>query len=220
MLSSIAVLAVGAALTAAAAFWALRAYRRAGGGDRSAQPAMIACGAVALLALGVYLVIGRPELPDAPFAERLAALKHRDPTTYTADEALAVLAEGARDHPADAAPHLYSGQLLMAQGRAREAAAAFDAALRRDPRSGEALLGLGRAMVASEDGRVTPEALAVFQQAGELSADPAPWMYQAMAALQAGRDDDARRFWREALARMGPDDERRAMVQQQVGANP
>lgn len=202
-------------MVAAAAFWALRAYRRAGG--QAARQALLACGIAALLSLGLYLAIGRPELADAPFAERLAALKLRDPTTYTADEALAILAEGAREHPGEALPHLYSGQVLLAQGRAREAAAAFDAALRRDPRSGEALLGLGRAMVASEDGRVTPEALAVFQQAGELSADPAPWMYQAMGALQAGRDEDARRFWREALSRMAPDDQRRAMVQQQIG---
>jgi hypothetical protein len=45
----------------------------------------------------------------------------------------------------------------------------------------------------SIEGRVTPEALALFQQAGALSDDPAPWIYQAMAAMENGRDD-ARRF--------------------------
>jgi cytochrome c-type biogenesis protein CcmH/NrfG len=73
-------------------------------------------------------------------------------------------------------------------------------------------MGLGRAVV-QIDGRVSPDALALFQQAGQLSDDPAPWVYQAWAAMEAGRDADVRRFWGEALRRMAPDDPRRAMAQ-------
>lgn len=210
MLTAAAVLLVAALMTAGAAYWVLRAYRRAGGGATSARPALATCGLAALLALGIYLSIGRPGLADAPYQARIEALKQRAFETYSVDEALAILAEGARDNPRDSRPHLYSGQVLLAQGRAREAARAFDAALRRAPQSPEALLGLGRALVAIE-GRVTPEALALFQQAGALADDPAPWLYQTMAALEAGRDADARRFWNEALSRMAPDDPRRAM---------
>jgi cytochrome c-type biogenesis protein CcmH len=208
--TSLAVLLVAAALTAGAAYWVLRAYRRAGGGSR--RTALSACVAVGLAALGGYLAIGRPELPDAPYQARLEALKHRDPTTFTADEALAVLAEAARDHPADPLPHFYSGQLLLDQGRAQEAARAFDAALRRAPEMADALLGLGRAIVSIE-GAVTPEALAAFQQAAALTDDPAPWIYQAMAAMEQNREADAQRLWGEAIARMGPDDPRREMAQ-------
>lgn len=214
MWTSLTVLLVAALLAGAAAFWVLRAYRRAGGGERSPFAALAACGLVAVVALGVYLTIGRPELADAPYRARLEALRHRDPTTYSADEALAVLDEAAKQHPGDALPHYYMGQLLLNQGRAEEAARAFDAALRREPQLGEAMLGLGRALVATEDGRVTPEALALFQQAGGLINDPAPWLYQAMAAMQEGREADARRFWGEALRRMAPDDPRRQMAQQ------
>jgi cytochrome c-type biogenesis protein CcmH len=174
--------------------------------------ALAACAATGLVALVAYLVIGRPELPDAPYAARLEALKHRDPTTYSVDEALAVLSEASKDNPSDPLPHFYSGQLLLDQGRAQEAARAFDAALRREPQLADALIGLGRALVRMEDGRVTPEALALFQQAGELTDDPAPWIYQAMAAMQEDREADMRRLWREALTRMGPDDPRREMA--------
>lgn len=203
---------VAAVLTAGAAYWVLRAYRRAGGGARSARMALAACAATGLVALVAYLVIGRPELPDAPYATRLEALKHRDPRTYSVDEALAVLSEASKDSPSDPLPHFYSGQLLLDQGRAQEAARAFDAALRREPQLADALIGLGRALVRMEDGRVTPEALALFQQAGELTDEPAPWIYQAMAAMQEDREADMRRLWREALARMSPDDPRREMA--------
>jgi cytochrome c-type biogenesis protein CcmH len=209
----LSVLLVGALLCAGAAFWVLRAYRRAGGGARTAFPALTACAVVGIATLGAYLLIGRPELPGGAYAQRLEALKQRDPTTFTIDEALAVLHEAAREHPNDPLPHFYSGQLLLNQGRAQEAARAFDAALRREPQLAEAMMGLGRAMVRLEGGRVTPEALALFQQAAQLTDDPAPWIYQAMAAMEQNRQDDARRLWGEAFTRMAPDDPRREMAQ-------
>jgi len=208
----LSVLLVGAVLIAAAAFWVLRAYRRAGGGARTAFPALAVCGLVALATLGAYLLSGRPELPDAPFEARLEALKGRDPTSYTVDEALAVLNEAARDTPADPLPHFYMGQLLLGQGRPQEAARSFDAALRRDPQLVDAMLGLGRSMVAIEQGRVTPEALALFQQAAQFTEDPTPWIYQAMAAMERNDDAETRRLWGEALTRMSPEDPRREMA--------
>ena len=214
MTNSIVVLVVAALMTASAAGWTLRAYRIAGGGTVSARPAFIACAAAALVALAAYLAVGRPELPDAPYSARLEALRHRDPNTFSPSEALAILDQAAKDHPADARPHIYSGQILLDQGRAEDAARQFDAALRRAPQSAAAMLGLGRAMVRVADGRVTPEALAQFQGAAALSNEPAPWIYQAMAAMQNNRAADARRFWGEAYTRMAADDPRREMARQ------
>jgi cytochrome c-type biogenesis protein CcmH len=211
--SSLIVLVVAAALAAGAAFWVLRAYRRAGGGARSPRPALIVCVVVALTGLGVYLAIGRPELPDAPYAERIEALKQRDRSTYGAEEWLAVLAEDARQNPRDPAPYFFQGEILLAIGRHAEAARAFDSSLRRDPQLTPAMMGLGRAIVAME-GRVTPDALALFRQVSAVSDDPAPWIYQAWAAMEARQDADARRFWGEALRRMAPDDPRRQMAQE------
>lgn len=209
----LSVLLVGALLCAGAALWVLRAYRRAGGGARTAFPALTACAVVGIATLGAYLLIGHPEMPGGSYEERLEAVKLRELSTYTVDEALAVLHEAARENPDDPLPHFYTGQLLLDQGRAPEAARAFDAALRREPQLAEAMMGLGRAMVRIEQGRVTPEALALFQQAGALTNDPAPWIYQAMAAMESGRDADARQLWGEALTRMPEDDPRREMAQ-------
>ncbi|MEZ5996032.1 MAG: tetratricopeptide repeat protein [Hyphomonadaceae bacterium] len=212
MLAPLIIMLAGAVLVGAAAFWALRAYRRAGAGRDAARGALALCAATAAVALGVYLVIGRPSLAGAPFEARLEALKNRDPSTITGDEWLAVLNRAARLNPNDATPHLLAGRILLDQGRAREAAREYDAALRREPRSGEALLGLGRATVGVE-GRVTPEALAFFHQAAEIdTGDPAPWLYMAMAAMQEDRAADARQAWGEAFRRMAPDDPRREMA--------
>lgn len=205
-------MAAGLVMVAAAAFWVLRAYRRGGGGSNSPAPALIVCGAIAVLGLVIYLINGRPELPDAPFEARLEALKQRDPRTYSADEALAVLTVAARENPDDPYPHFYAGQLLLSQGRGAEAARAFDAALRREPQLADALIGLGRAIVATENGVVTPEAIATFQQAATLTNDPAPWIYQALGAMERNDEAQARRLWREALSRMSEDDPRREMA--------
>lgn len=207
----LSVLLVSALLCAGAAFWVLRAYRRAGGGARTAFPALTACAVVGIAALGAYLVIGHPELPGAAYAQRLEALKDRDPTTYSADEALTILHEAARENPNDPLAHFYTGQLLLDQGRPQEAARAFDAALRREPRLAEAMIGLGRAMT-QVDGRVTPETFALFQQATALTEDPAPWIFMAMYAAEQGEAAELRRYAEEASSRMGPDDPRQQMV--------
>lgn len=206
------VILVGALLAAGAAFWTLRATRRAGGDAKTGRMVLLALGAVSVVALGVYLANGRPDLDGGAYAERLEALHGRAPDSYTVDEALAVLAEGARENPTDPRPHLYAGEILLANGRADEAQRSFDAALRRDPQSADALLGLAKATVAVAGG-FTPEALAMFQQAAELAADdPTPWLYQAMAAMEQERSADAQRLWGEALSRMSADDPRREMA--------
>ena len=217
MWTSLSVFLVAAAMCAAAGFWVLRAYRRAGGGAQSPRPALMASGLVALAALGTYLAIGRPDLPDAPYQQRLDALLAalRGPTppvSVTPDQRLAVWMYLAREHPNALTPHLEAANTLLSLGREREATIEYERALRIDPNSADALLGMGRALTLL-DGRVSPQALDYFVQAGQHGDNPAPWIYQAMAAMQAGRNDDARRLWGEAGRRMAPDDPRRAMAQ-------
>jgi len=219
MTSALLVMIAAAVLTACAATWALRAYRLADGGalERPA-PVLAACAIGGVAALGLYLGLGRPDIPDMPYAQRIEALGARDPATLTVDEWLAVLHKGARDNPRDARPLLLAGLVLLNTGHAQEAAQAYEGALRRDPSSGEAMIGLGRSMVQVDQGRVSPEALRVFEAAARAApADPTPWLYQAMAALQSGRNADARRFSNEAVKRMPADDPARAMAAQFTG---
>lgn len=203
---------IGALFLGASTFWVLVAYRRAGGDARSARVVLIACAAIGAITLGAYLFKGSPELSGAPYQQRLDALRQRPITSYSIEEALAVFTADAKEHPQDPLPHVEAGRVLLIAGRPQEAARSFDAALRREPRQAAALLGMGEALVVI-NGAFTPEALALFQQAASLTNDPAPWVYQAMAARQQGRTADARQFWREALTRMSPDDPMRPVAQ-------
>lgn len=205
------VMFVGALLTAGAAFWTLRATRRAGGDARTGRMVLLVCAAVSIVTLGVYLIHGQPELPGGAYASRLEALRQRPDTTYNAEEWLAVLADDARSQPNDPWPLLATGEVYLRVNRPEEATRAFDAALRRDPRSADALIGIARSIAVME-GRFTPDALAYLEQATTVTDDAAPWIYRAMAAMEADDAADTRRMWGEALARMGPDDPRREMA--------
>jgi cytochrome c-type biogenesis protein CcmH len=208
---------IGAALAAAAVWWPLRAYARAAAPAPSPRTPMLLAALGAFAILGVYLYVGRPGLPGGSHAERLRALAERNPESYTPEETLAVLADVARRSPGDPRPFLYMGSLEAALGRAAPAQRAFEEALRLDPNSVEAMIGLGRVLVAARQGEVTPEARALFEEAATRSPnDFAPFFYQALAARQEGRVQDARRLWRETLARLPADDPRREMVRRML----
>ena len=202
---------VGVLLAAGAAFWTLRAVRRAGGNAATGRFVLLVCAAISVVALGVYAINGRPELAGGAYAERIAALKQRPRETYSLNEWLAVLADDSRINPSDPWPHLATGEILLRGNRPQEAARAFDAALRRNPRDADALIGVARS-IAEIEGRFTPEALAYLEQASAVTDDARPVVYRAMAAMQSGRDADAQRLWGEAYARMSADDPRREMA--------
>lgn len=210
MWASLTILLIAAVITAGAAFWVLRAYRRAGGG--SVRKALGVCGAVALTALTIYLFIGKPELPGQPYAARIAALKQRDPSTYNGDEWIALFSEKAKADPNDALSHFVLGQLYLRLRRPHEAARAFTAALRREPELPEAMMGLAFSLIGINDGRFTPESMDLFQRAAALTTDPTPFIYLATGALENGDNAAARRYGAEALSRMAADDPRREMA--------
>jgi cytochrome c-type biogenesis protein CcmH len=211
----VALAAIGAAF---ACWWAMRAYARA----REAAPsrgALLTAGAAGAAVLGIYLFIGSPGLAGAAYADRMTALGKRNPETFNAEEVVAVLSAAARRHPQDATPLLLLGEVEADLGRAEPALRAFEEALRRDPDSVEAMIGLGRVMVAMRRGEVTREARALFERAAQRAPTlPEPWFYQALAARQEGRAEDARMLWRETLARLPEHDRRREMVTRMLEA--
>jgi cytochrome c-type biogenesis protein CcmH len=203
-----------ALLAAAAAWWVARAYGRAGGKAEAALLGIV----FALLGAGaLYLGIGRPELPDEPHAQRMAALMNKDPSALTANELLAVLDERARTDKDDARPLIFSGEILTQLGRPDIAISKFHAALARDPKAVGALVGLGRAQVVLDQGKVTDQAQKAFKQARALTPDdPIPWLYLALGASQEEAYAEAVTLWPEALKRLPSGDPRRQMAGQML----
>jgi cytochrome c-type biogenesis protein CcmH len=90
----------------------------------------------------------------------------------------------------------------------------FDASLRRAPNDPEIMIELGGALFRAE-GKVSPEALQLFEQAGRLQPEAfLPVFYQAIAASEEERHADAARLWAEVSERLPADDPRQAMAAQ------
>jgi cytochrome c-type biogenesis protein CcmH len=213
--------AAAAAGAAVAGWWVLRAYVRAGADKpKSLWPlAWIMTGAVAALAL--YLALGRPDLADQPYQQRLAAIQERAKKTpfaeLTPDEQLTLMAARARAEPNDPRPHIITGIVLAGIGRDEAAVAAFQAALRRDPKNTIAMIEMGRALTRLADGQPPAEALALFQAVSKIQPDdPIPWFYQALAASQENRFKDAASLWPEVQKRLPAEDPRQMMAAQML----
>jgi cytochrome c-type biogenesis protein CcmH len=219
MQSALLLFAPAAVLACLAAWWIARAVARAAPGVKPA-PVLLGCLAALGALLALYLTLGRPNLPDAPYADRLRILEMRAegaPDTLKVDEVLAILEARAKANPNDAKPHLFAGELLDGAGRDVEADREFRAALKRQPDLPAALIGLGRVRVRRDGGIVSPASMELFKRAAEVAPnEPAPWLYQAMAATQEGRRADAVALWREVQKRLPPDDPRRAMVETMI----
>jgi predicted Zn-dependent protease len=112
-------------------------------------------------------------------------------------EALKRLDDVAARFPASAVPLNIKGQLLMSQQRGAEGAAAFQAAIQRDPKNWPGYRNLAFAQLAAHD---TNTAIATLQNAIGKVTNPVQ-LEMALGVLyqQNGRPDDAVRLYDTAL---------------------
>jgi cytochrome c-type biogenesis protein CcmH len=154
---------------------------------------------IAVLAGGLYLTFGSPNLPDQPFAVREAQLLTRAPETLGEDEILLLLQEQAKKKPKDAMPHALMAQVLVSAGRDQDALRAYQAALRRDPNNAEWIAETGGVLMRLNDNQVGPDAQRAFEAAINLDPkSPSAAFYLGFARWQAGNTRDALTIWRRA----------------------
>ncbi|MBV5263153.1 c-type cytochrome biogenesis protein CcmI [Pinisolibacter aquiterrae] len=181
----------------------LRAARRgepgeaAAGSNRLARVvAVLAVVVIPVFSVGGYLMIGRPDLPDAPLARRLAGAEGQS------IEALVARVEAhLAANPEDARGWEVVAPVYMRLGRMDDAAKAWTTAIRIAGPSERRNIGLGEALVAAGDGAIGPEAQAAFR--GALAAEPKavlPRMYLAAALSQEGKKDEAVAAWKALVA--------------------
>ncbi len=152
--------------------------------------------AIPLISWGIYTKIGSPDLPAQPLAERLS----RPPDQNTPAELIARAEAHLTLNPDDGQGWEVLAPIYLRIGRPADAVTAYQNAIRLNGDSVQRQLGLGEAMTAAADGKVTPEAEAVFKHA--LQLDPKDMRAQFFIIdgwMQQGKLTEARDLIRKLL---------------------
>lgn len=167
-------------------------------------------GAAGLIGLTSYAFIGEPGRADEPFAARADELESRDPSQMSREEVLVRLQLLKQERPDDPAPHYFTAQLLVEEGREEEALRAFQSALRRDAEFVPALVGMADAFVQLSQGEITREAAQLYGQS--FAIDQSQVRAGFLAGLRFWRQGDqaqARAVWDSMMTLFPEGDERR-----------
>lgn len=173
----------------------------------------LALGIVAVVTLagtGLYLKIGRPDVPASPAlkggAQSAASLATDAPGHAEGDVGamIAQLEAQMQREPGNVEGWRMLGWSYLQTGRNAEAAAAYGKAAALDPANAEYLSAQGEATVLAAQGSVTPAAQAIFRKTLAVDpADPRARYYLAVARDQAGDQKGAMDDW-IALVKSAP----------------
>ena len=150
-----------------------------------------------------YGFIGSPSLSDAPLHERLEEMRSLKPEEVSGDQWIALLQQRAKEDPEDPTAHKFIGDILLQQGKPKEAVKAYQSALRRNPKSVDVLTPMADALVAIEGGRVTKQAQEIYLAAFAANTNDVKAAFMpGMKFWLEGDQDAARKWWDEALSIM------------------
>lgn len=176
--------------------------------------ASVALVLIPALALGIYLVIGSPDLPALPFASRR--------NVPLEQQSIGALIQRIEWHLADA-PQDVQGWDVVAPvyvrlGRAEDAVLAYRTAIRLGGATVDREAGLGEALVAAAGGIVTADARTAFEAALKIEPTSARARFSlALAAAQDGKVDEAVAALKAILADSPPDAPWRRLVTAELG---
>ncbi len=169
--------------------------------------------AVPLLAIGLYLQFGSPQLPAQPHQARVA--KPND--TANLDELVAKVEARLRENPSDGLGWDVVAPVYLVQQRHLDAANAFARAISLLGETPKRLAGLAEAHVLASNGMVSEPARLAYERLRVLEPqrlEPRFWL--AFAKEQDGKADDAASDYRALLADAPPDAPWRSMVEERL----
>ncbi|TAJ73957.1 MAG: c-type cytochrome biogenesis protein CcmI [Phenylobacterium sp.] len=173
---------------------------------------IVALGIVAVVTLagtGLYLKIGRPDVPGTSALKAGPAAMATTAEGHPQGEVGAMIAQleaQMQQRPDNAEGWRMLGWSYMQTGRNAEAAAAYGKAAALDPKNAEYLSAQGEATVLASDGAVTPAAEEVFRRAVAADpGDPRARYYLAVAKDQRGDQEGAMDDWVALLKSAPPD---------------
>lgn len=171
--------------------------------------------AVPVLSLGLYLALGSPDLPDEPFAPRLAGPAGQLPL----DALVLKVEEHLKADPADLRGWEVLGPAYIRQGNFAAAITAWSRAMALGGETAVRFAARGEAEVLAANGVVTPAAREDFASAVKLDAqEPRAQFYLGIAEVQGGRKDAAVARWKALLAAAPKDAPWRASVEAELAS--
>lgn len=189
-----------------------------------ARVAIAVAAGLPLLAIGLYMSVGAPNVPDQPAIARAAV----PPNDAKVDVLIRAVELRLQKSPEDGQGWDVIGPVYMKQGRFLEAADAFSKATRLLGENSRRLAGFAESTVLANDGIVTEAARLAYEKLVKL--EPAriePRFWLALAKEQDGQLAAATKDY-EALLKDAPADttwrpmviERLETVQQKLGGKP
>lgn len=176
-----------------------------------------AVGAACIAAVGLYVVKGRPEMADQPYAKRVAEWKAADPATLEPAQIAAVLEGVAAERPKEAEPLVFLAKARAAAGDLSGAEAALRKAVRVAPRRADIWSLLGETFVMEAKGQVGADAKLAFGEA--LKVDPNDLRaryYLARGRIAEGDVQGGLSAWRALAGGLPAQDPGRAALQQEI----
>jgi cytochrome c-type biogenesis protein CcmH len=156
-----------------------------------------------VLTLALYLPLGRPDLPDQPFAGR-SQTPAEPPVPAQVLKAVETLAARLSAQPDDLPGWMLLARSLGKLGRFDESVEAWRAALKLAPEEAELRGTLAEALTTAEQGTVGDEARRLFEAVlAQQPGDPRASHYLALARAQAGDFQGALERW-QAMVRATP----------------
>jgi cytochrome c-type biogenesis protein CcmH len=153
-----------------------------------------------LVAGGIYLALGRPDLRDLPLAMRQAAPDNQ------LVELVARVEAALAQRPEDGQGWDVIAPAYLGLGQAAKAAEAYAKAIRLLGSTANREAGRGEALALLEGGKVSADARAAFERALSLEPDlPRANFYLARAAEQDGNNAAASDIYRKLLKESPPD---------------
>ncbi|MGY9005911.1 MAG: c-type cytochrome biogenesis protein CcmI [Alphaproteobacteria bacterium] len=156
-----------------------------------------------------YLFIGSPNQPGLPFAERRAENTGPEMTLEKFAKIISMVALGVEMKPNEIAGWKILSTGYLRLGRDGDAEKAFSRALelaKGNPVEAATIAAnFGEALVARQNGRVTPRARRAFERAHGLAPKlPKPRYYLGLALLQSGDAKSALALWTQLAAEAPP----------------
>jgi cytochrome c-type biogenesis protein CcmH len=180
-------------------------------GDAAAQPAaagnrptvIAVIGLVAVLALGTYATIGRPDLPAAPLAGRDVSSE----SGIDLESAVKTIETRLTEMPDDLRGWTVIAPVYMQLGRYTDAVHALRRVNELSAPTADTLTDLGEALMMRDGGAIAAEAMGLFRQAAAMDRNHIRSRYYiANEETRAGNYEAAIRDWNELLG-LGEGDE-------------